>query len=257
MPARAEIVARIRTVWGLGRVPYSMSSTASPTGHRCDCSGYASAVWGLPTPGLSTVTLVTAGAMYELHDLDQLLPGDALAIAGPGTDGANGHIQIFESWNADNTMTIVEQGGGYGPTVSRIAGPITDNRGTFRPYRLTNITEDEDMALTPDEVTAIVTATWARLGEDTPEGDDARALVGQAVWNYVLRQLPDFPNPYGFSQGQIQHGTNTAAWAARAASEASLAILQQPPKPSSGVPPHDHWMPDRDPDETTGGVANG
>jgi hypothetical protein len=244
MPSRAEVVARIRTVWGMGTVPYSMTSTASPSGHRCDCSGYASAVWGLPVPGLSTVTLVTAGAMFELEDLDQLLPGDALAIAGPGTEGANGHIQIFESWNDDNTMTIVEQSGGRnGPTASRIHGPGAG----FRPYRLATIHEGED-EVTPADITAF----WARLDEDSPEGDAARAAVGRAVWNFIYAMPPDFPNPYGFSQGQIQHGTNKASFDTLNAVKAL-----PPPAAPTGVAPHQHWMPEPPEDlpDTTGGVA--
>src|SRR5512138_1260912 len=90
----SDIVQRAQTRWGPPMsVVYVMGGTASPTGHRPDCSGYVSMSLDLPTPGLDTVTLVTTGNLFGI-DWDDVLPGDLVGICGPGTSGANGHVTV-------------------------------------------------------------------------------------------------------------------------------------------------------------------
>jgi hypothetical protein len=90
----SDIVARTQTVWGVRNVPYSMSKTNTPTGHRADCSGYVSAVLGLPAPGENTVTLVTKGICVPISK-SEMIPGDLLMIGGPGTAGAAGQYMAY------------------------------------------------------------------------------------------------------------------------------------------------------------------
>lgn len=74
--------------------------------YRPDCSGYVSAVWGLPAPGNTTYSL--AGGPWDdgrSHRIafDDLLPGDALNFPGNPSTGT-GHIRLFGGWlNAART----------------------------------------------------------------------------------------------------------------------------------------------------------
>lgn len=124
-----------------------MVKTNSPTGHRCDCSGYACACLGLPTPGENTVTLVTEGHVY-LIDWQDLLPGDLVGKMGPGTEGANGHVAIVTGIAALH-FTVIEQSGPTG-----VAGPTTRTirydkvPAGYKPYRSKYIVNgDSDMPL--------------------------------------------------------------------------------------------------------------
>jgi hypothetical protein len=110
----ATIVARTQTVWGVRTVPYSMTSTATPTGHRADCSGYVSAVLGLPRPGESTVTLVTKGLCVPIPK-SQMIPGDLLMIGGPGTAGAAGHVAVYVGREGTGYVVWEQSGGQWGP----------------------------------------------------------------------------------------------------------------------------------------------
>lgn len=75
MFTREQIVTRCPQVWGVRTVFYSQMSTQTPTGHRADCSGFVSAVLGLPTPGPSTVGLAAYATPIAWSDLQ---PGDLL-----------------------------------------------------------------------------------------------------------------------------------------------------------------------------------
>lgn len=124
-----QLAARAYTVWPLGTVTYSMITTRSPTGHRDDCSGFASAVLGLPTPGLSTVTLVSSGTLLPIP-LAELEPGDLVGELGPGTEGADGHVQVVTAVFPDRVDVVEQAGGTKGPTTASV--DRVDISGAYR-----------------------------------------------------------------------------------------------------------------------------
>ena len=114
---RDEIMARAR-VWANAPRRYSQEDVDPESGYRLDCSGYLSMAWGLEPPGLTTVELPD---LCRLIDRDDLRPGDALMVGGPGTDGDAGHAILFEAWaDADRRrVSVFEQVGSRG-TVHRV-----------------------------------------------------------------------------------------------------------------------------------------
>ncbi len=129
MITRDEILANAR-LWPFRSVPYAQWGTASPTGHRPDCSGYVSMCLGLPAPGLNTVSL---RSLVDPITISELLPGDLLGNLGPGTAGNAGHVQLFEGWAPGGGVIVLEQNGvGPGPqrnTFSTIMFPAYRFRG--------------------------------------------------------------------------------------------------------------------------------
>lgn len=131
---REEIIRRAQS-WVERGVPYSMEAyTTDPNGkmYRTDCSGFVSMAWGLDT-SLSTVTLPTVA-----HPIpkDELQPGDILLKGGPGSEGANGHVVIFNGWT-DETHTsyyALEQAGGTGAIARTVSYPY-DGDNSYVPYR--------------------------------------------------------------------------------------------------------------------------
>jgi hypothetical protein len=92
------VIARAESVWPMHSIPYSQQDKFA--GYRQDCSGYVSAVYGVkpgPMGGLTTVTLVTSGAMGEIPVMS-LRAGDLVGRCGVGTAGDAGHITIFRQW---------------------------------------------------------------------------------------------------------------------------------------------------------------
>ena len=130
-------------LWPANTVLYSQSGTNSPTGHRPDCSGYASMCLGLPTPGENTVTLLTKHLVRPIT-WAELAPGDVVGALGDGTAGDVGHVMVVTAVNHKaGTYDVMEQGGGYGPDPS--VYDIGDGQGRgFLPYRLSTL-EDDDM----------------------------------------------------------------------------------------------------------------
>lgn len=128
--------------WPAGTVLYDQSGTNSPTGHRPDCSGYASMCLGLPTPGENTVTLLTKGIVHPIA-WAELAPGDVVGALGPGTMGDVGHVMVVTAVNhAAGVYDVMEQGGGYGPDHNTYR--IGDGQGRgFLPYRLSTLEDDE------------------------------------------------------------------------------------------------------------------
>lgn len=123
------IVARAKR-WADLRLGYSMSGLHE--GYRTDCSGLVSMAWGLPPPGLTTVTLPEVS-----HPIakDDLRPGDILLNTAPG---AAGHTLIFAGW-ADESHTryfAYEESGSKGAHHATVPYPYWPGHGTFRPYRL-------------------------------------------------------------------------------------------------------------------------
>ena len=153
-------------------------------GYRKDCSGFVSMCWELPPPGESTVTLVTHGWMYEI-EWSQLLPGDAIGICGPGTEGDNGHIQlVFQIYRGTNRVAVYEQTPPSGAQFNTYDIKERQRSG-YRPYRFYYM-EESPHVITDEDV--------KRIAE------------------YVYVSAPDFPNPYGYNNSAVGQGTNNAAW---------------------------------------------
>lgn len=137
----SEILARARSVWPMWTVPYDMGVLRG--GYRTDCSGYVSLVLGIPASGdgrwggENTVGLVR---WLDEIDASDLAPGDIVGCLGPGTEGAAGHVVIFEQWlnddPDDNRYYCLEQSGdGPGPRRSlRTYG--YDGLPGYRAYRV-------------------------------------------------------------------------------------------------------------------------
>ncbi|WP_228282559.1 C40 family peptidase [Brevibacterium atlanticum] len=135
---RDEIISRAQT-WVDQGVPYNWDAThPDPQGkqYRMDCSGFVSMAWGLDD-SLSTVTLPDVA--HEI-DKDELKPGDVLMKGGPGTEGANGHVAIFNGWaNEEHTAYHgLEEAGSTGTVAREISYPY-DQDENFVPYRLNGL----------------------------------------------------------------------------------------------------------------------
>ena len=131
---RQEIIERANS-WVERGVPYSMEAyTNDPNGkqYRTDCSGFVSMAWGLDN-SYSTVTLPQVA-----HPIpkDELQPGDILLKGGPGSEGANGHVVIFNGWTDDSHTSYyaLEEAGGVGATARTISYPY-DGDGSYVPFR--------------------------------------------------------------------------------------------------------------------------
>jgi hypothetical protein len=94
---RHEIIARAR-LWADSPRPYSQEDYDPVSGYRLDCSGYVSMAWRLAPPGPTTVDLPDICVRIVR---EELRPGDAVMLGGPGTDGDAGHVLLFESWADD------------------------------------------------------------------------------------------------------------------------------------------------------------
>lgn len=144
---RPEVLNRAQTVWPNGSVPYSQAAIHRPDGYRQDCSGYLSMSWGIPLDapgswgGMNTVSLVTDGWMYEINP-NELKPGDAIGMCGPGTSGDSGHVQLFIGWlnhdpNDSHYYCLEQAGGGWGPRKK-----LHDWPSGYKAYRFKGIVDD-------------------------------------------------------------------------------------------------------------------
>ncbi|WP_371498473.1 hypothetical protein OG871_20755 [Kitasatospora sp. NBC_00374] len=116
------------------RIGYSQS--AFTNGYRDDCSGFVSAAWGLPGPGLNTWGLMKENVAHRIGK-DDLQPGDAL-IAG-------GHTVLFGGWaDAAHTRYIGLEDNGSQGTVSQVipypyfpgsAGSEARDGSPYLPFR--------------------------------------------------------------------------------------------------------------------------
>ncbi|MEV4615221.1 hypothetical protein AB0K43_21925 [Kitasatospora sp. NPDC049258] len=116
------------------RIGYSQS--AFTNGYRDDCSGFVSAAWGLPGPGLNTWGLMKGDVAHRIGK-DDLQPGDAL-IAG-------GHTVLFGGWaDAAHTRYIGLEDNGSQGTVSQVipypyfpgsAGEEARSGSPYLPFR--------------------------------------------------------------------------------------------------------------------------
>lgn len=135
---RDAIIDRART-WVDQGVPYDMAAYhPDPEGknYRTDCSGFVSMAWGLDD-SLSTVTLPDVS--HEISK-DELKPGDILLKGGPGTEGANGHVVIFNGWADDDKTAYhaLEENGSLGSVAHEVSYPY-DQDDSFVPYRLNGL----------------------------------------------------------------------------------------------------------------------
>jgi hypothetical protein len=135
---RAVIIDRAQT-WVDQGVPYDMNGYQSdPQGknYRTDCSGIVSMAWGLDD-SLSTVTLPDVSHKISK---DELKPGDILLKGGPGTEGANGHVAIFNGWANDEHTAYhaLEENGSLGTVAHDVSYPY-DQDDSFVPYRLNGL----------------------------------------------------------------------------------------------------------------------
>ncbi|MDO5068194.1 MAG: phage tail tip lysozyme [Propionibacteriaceae bacterium] len=107
--SRAEVIGRAQH-WLNQPVPYSMgANTGDPQGrpYRTDCSGFVSMAFHLDE-SLNTVSLT--GRVTEIPK-DELKVGDIVGNLGPGTEGMNGHVVIFNGWvdEARTQFRTIEQ----------------------------------------------------------------------------------------------------------------------------------------------------
>ena len=135
---RAVIIDRAQT-WVDQQVPYDMNGYyPDPQGneYRTDCSGFVSMAWGL-NASENTVTLPNVSDPIDKEDLK---PGDILLKGGPGTEGANGHVTIFNGWANDEHTAYhgIEEGGSTGSVAREIAYPYEQD-DAFVPYRFTGL----------------------------------------------------------------------------------------------------------------------
>ncbi|MGC2938826.1 MULTISPECIES: NlpC/P60 family protein [unclassified Brevibacterium] len=135
---RDEIISRAQT-WVDQGVPYNWDAThPDPQGkqYRMDCSGFVSMAWGLDD-SLNTVTLPDVSHKI---DKDELKPGDVLMKGGPGTEGANGHVVIFNGWANDDKTAYhaLEENGSLGSVAHEVSYPY-DQDDSFVPYRLNGL----------------------------------------------------------------------------------------------------------------------
>ncbi len=154
MITRAEVMRRAQTGWPTGAVPYSQNVIHQPDGYRCDCSGFVAMCWAIPLAGTwggpNTVSLITDGWMREITP-DELRPGDAVGLCGPGTAGDLGHVQLFDEWaNNDSTdshhFVWQQRGGVFGPRRE-----LVDWTAGYRAYRYRDITDGGSNVTTLDE----------------------------------------------------------------------------------------------------------
>ena len=135
---RDEIISRAQT-WVDQGVPYNWDAThPDPQGkqYRMDCSGFVSMAWGLDD-SLNTVTLPDVSHKI---DKDELKPSDVLMKGGPGTEGANGHVVIFNGWANDDKTAYhaLEENGSLGSVAHEVSYPY-DQDDSFVPYRLNGL----------------------------------------------------------------------------------------------------------------------
>ena len=140
---RCEVLERAQK-WVDAGVPYSWTAwyTDPTTGtccYRSDCSGYVSAVWGLPAPGHTTYHFAggpwATGTTYAISP-SELLPGDALNYAG-NPDAGTGHVMLYVSGNfSSGTAEVYEEYSSGHPAVRRWRN---FNPAAYVPIRYTGI----------------------------------------------------------------------------------------------------------------------
>ena len=148
MITRDEIMRRATMApWEPETVEYDMGvSPEFPTG--ADCSAYVTWCWNA-RGDFNTETLVSSGLMYEIP-FDSALQGDAMGHCGPGTSGANGHIQLFDKWlnddpNDSHYYCWQQNGVGLGPHYD-----LVDMESNYKAYRFTGVNESTESTVSTE-----------------------------------------------------------------------------------------------------------
>jgi hypothetical protein len=99
--SRAEVISRAKYWYEhRGSIPYTTTGAthrdpdSANHDYRRDCSGFVSMALHLKT-SLSTVTLPDVGTKISRS---AMRPGDFTGVLGNGTEGAAGHVRLFEKW---------------------------------------------------------------------------------------------------------------------------------------------------------------
>ena len=150
-----------------GGGPLYCDPLAGGTCYRADCSGFVSAVWQLPGPGLTTYSFAGGpwndGSSYIIP-FDDLRPGDAINFAGNPNTGT-GHIRIFGGWsNAQKTRLWGYETSTCGTPAYRYERDRSEF-GSYVAIRRVGIKECEDpQPETPSSLTSngtISAVNWA------------------------------------------------------------------------------------------------
>lgn len=137
--SRSEVISRAQ-YWVKKKVPYSMNATAAdPQGrkYRTDCSGMVSMALHLGTSA-STVSLTSYVTAISWSSLK---PGDVVGTLGSGTQGANGHVVIFNGWynSAHTVFRTLEEKGSTGAVASTRSINFKVGTHVAKPYRYKKI----------------------------------------------------------------------------------------------------------------------
>jgi hypothetical protein len=133
--SRKEVISRAK-YWYTHRnsITYNGSGTyrdpdSKNHKYRRDCSGYVDMALHLSS-GPNTVSLPSSGV--KLKSRKDLKMGDFTGILGKGTDGAAGHVRIFEKWSSKSAGTYWAYDFGSTPVKHKVYKLSTDKprRGT-------------------------------------------------------------------------------------------------------------------------------
>jgi len=134
--------------------------------YRPDCSGFVSAVWGLPAPGNTTYKFAGGpwddGSSYAIT-MAELAPGDALNFGGDPNAGS-GHIMLFGGWIDANTMWILQEN--LCGTPANYQERTLDSLGGYLPIRYTGIEECAPSSHTEHDVNGDGRADLVSAGGD-------------------------------------------------------------------------------------------
>jgi hypothetical protein len=128
--------------WG-GYCPGSLYCDPDAGGacYRPDCSGFVSAMWGLPAPGHTTYYfaggLWNDGVSFVINKAD-LQPGDALNFGGDPNAGT-GHIILFGGWLGGTRFWAYEENACNTP--AHYSEHDLNNMGEYAAIRLAGIQE--------------------------------------------------------------------------------------------------------------------
>ena len=157
---RGMVVHNCMHIHGTNSLPYSQGDLCEH-GFRRDCSGWGCEQYGLANNvegtwgGFSTVTMLETYGDGEVYfykiPAKDLMHGDVVAIAGPGTGGNDGHFRIFHKWANDDpddsSYWAWEQAkGSHGPDYVLHDDLAEAGHGDYYAYRYAGILDDEPEA---------------------------------------------------------------------------------------------------------------
>jgi len=153
---RTAAIVNAASLWPANSEVYSMDAPADG-GYRRDCSGGLSLWLGIPLDapgswhGVNTVGLLTEGYLRPIRPAD-LRQGDVVGIVGPGTEGAKGHVRLFDRWDNDDPANddywCWEQA--IGATGPDYAKHTFEPSGPYRAYEYVAIVDELPPAPQPE-----------------------------------------------------------------------------------------------------------